>query len=96
MSEIDNQYQTCEACGVSAEMGFVIKAGDDVATVTVMAENEAQAKVELDKYLQLATEVNSRFKAESAAYTDGKQETRIQFECSAEKLIFELRSRSIV
>ncbi len=95
MSELDTQYQTCEACGVSAEMGFIIKENDDVATVTVLAADAESANVELNKYLMLAKEVNANFKHESSAFNDGKQETRVQFECSAEKLIFELRSRSV-
>ncbi|MCW8330149.1 YfcZ/YiiS family protein [Photobacterium sp. SDRW27] len=97
MSNEELDYQTCEACGVSAEMGFIIKEGDDVAQVHIYANGKAALEAELNNYLALAKEVNANFKYEASSLTDDSQEltARIQFECSAEKLIFELKSRSI-
>ncbi|OAN11272.1 hypothetical protein A3K86_20160 [Photobacterium jeanii] len=96
--DLDLEYQACEACGVSAEMGFVIKENDDVAEVKVFANGKTALEAELNNYLALAKEVNDSFKYETTELKDDSQEltARIQFECSAEKLIFELRSRSIV
>jgi len=97
MSNEELDYQTCEACGVSAEMGFIIKEGDDVAEVHIFANGKAALEAELNNYLALAKEVNANFKHEVSPLTDDSQAltARIQFECSAEKLIFELKSRSI-
>nr|WP_086939980.1 DUF406 family protein [Thaumasiovibrio occultus] len=95
MSDQTTQYEACEACGVSAEMGFVIKEGDDVASVTITAPDQTAAQGELEKYLELAKEVNAAFTYQAADFAEGKLEVLVKFECSAEKLIFELRSRSI-
>ncbi|WP_299022046.1 YfcZ/YiiS family protein [uncultured Photobacterium sp.] len=97
MSNEDQNYQTCEACGVSAEMGFIIKEGDDVAEVQIFANGKDALTAELNNYLALAKEVNKNFKHEVTPLEENSQEltARIQFECSAEKLIFELKSRSL-
>ncbi|HIF9214141.1 TPA: YfcZ/YiiS family protein [Photobacterium damselae] len=97
MTQDVQEYQTCEACGVSAEMGFIIKENDDVADVTIFANGKAALEAELANYLALAKEVNENFKFEVSPVEENSTEltARIQFECSAEKLIFELRSRSI-
>lgn len=97
MSNEDLEYQACEACGVSAEMGFIIKEGDDVAEVQIYANGKDALETELENYLALANEVNANYKHEVTPLTEDSQElvARIQFECSAEKLIFELKSRSI-
>lgn len=97
MSNQDLEHQACEACGVSAEMGFIIKENDDVAEVQIFANGKTALLAELNNYLALAKEVNANFKHETNEITEDSQEltARIEFECSAEKLIFELRSRSI-
>lgn len=97
MSNEDLQYETCEACGVSAEMGFIIKEGDEVAEVKVFANGKDALQAELNNYLALAKEVNENFKHEVSPIDDNSQEltARVQFECSAEKMIFELKSRSL-
>ncbi|MGF1682228.1 YfcZ/YiiS family protein [Photobacterium makurazakiensis] len=95
--ELDLEYQACEACGVSAEMGFMINEGDDVAEVTIFAGDKAALEAELANYLALAKEVCANYKHDVSPLTDESTEltARIQFECSAEKLIFELKSRSL-
>ncbi|MGF1689213.1 YfcZ/YiiS family protein [Photobacterium japonica] len=94
----EQEFQPCEACGVSAEMGFIIKEGDDVAEVQVFANNKAALEGELANYLALAKEVNANFKYDVTPLTDDSTEltARIQFECSAEKLIYELKTRSLI
>lgn len=98
MTNETQEYQTCEACGVSAEMGFIIKEGDDVAEVKIFGGNKAALESELDKYLALAKEVNANFKHEVSPLSEESTEltARIQFECSAEKLIYELKTRSLM
>ncbi|EAR57343.1 hypothetical protein SKA34_06285 [Photobacterium sp. SKA34] len=91
------EYQVCDACGVSAEMGFIIKENDDTADVKVFANGKDALEIELSNYLALAKEVNANYKVETTPVNADSTEltARIQFECSAEKLIFELRSRSL-
>ncbi len=90
--------EVCEACGCSAEMGFFIKEGDEVAEVTIYANDKDQLQGELDKYVALAKEVCAAVEFESAPIEEGTTEVnaRFQFEVSAEKLIFELKSRSLM
>lgn len=97
MTTETQENQPCEACGCSAEMGFMITEGDDVAEVSVYAENKAQLEAELGEYLALAKTVNAEVKYEAQEISDTATElhARFQFECSAEKLIFELKSRSL-
>ncbi|UTV30334.1 DUF406 family protein [Photobacterium atrarenae] len=97
MANEELDYQTCEACGVSAEMGFIIKEGDDVAEVQITGQGKAVLEAELQRYLALAAEVNANFKYEASQIDENSQtlQARLQFECSAEKLIFELKSRSL-
>ncbi|CEO41303.1 DUF406 domain-containing protein [Photobacterium kishitanii] len=91
------EYQPCDACGVSAEMGFMIKENDDIADVHVFANGKAALELELANYLTLAKQVNANIKVETTPVDETSTEltARIQFECSAEKLIFELKSRSL-
>ena len=79
-------------------MGFIIKEGDDVAEVKIFGGNKAALEAELANYLALAKEVNGNFKHEVSPLADDSTEltARIQFECSAEKLIFELKTRSLI
>ncbi|SKC30762.1 DUF406 family protein [Photobacterium piscicola] len=97
MTTEKEEYQPCDACGVSAEMGFMIKEHDDVADVHVFANGKKALELELANYLTLAKQVNANFKVETTPVDETSTEltARIQFECSAEKLIFELKSRSL-
>ncbi|KXF82968.1 DUF406 family protein [Enterovibrio coralii] len=92
------EYQVCDACGVTAEMGFVISEGDDVAEVSIFASDKDAAIAEFKNYLALAKEVNENVLHdlnECADVSFDPLTVRLKFECSAEKLIFELRSRSL-
>lgn len=97
MSQQD-EYQVCDACGVTAEMGFMINEGDDVADVTIFAASKEAAMIEFQRYLSLAKEVNVNVihnLNENAELDLNPLVIKFKFECSAEKLIFELKSRSI-
>ena len=96
--QVSNQEDDfCETCGCSAEMGFIIKEGDDVAEVSLFGEEKAQMEAEFGKYIALAKEVNSSVEYEVTPMADDAKElhARFKFEVSAEKLIFELKTRSL-
>lgn len=97
MSIDNNVEEVCEACGCAGEMGFIIKEGDDVAEVSIFASSKAQIEAEFNKYVALAKEVCENVEFEASELTDDSTElkARFKFEVSAEKLIFELKSRSI-
>ncbi|WP_415721914.1 YfcZ/YiiS family protein [Photobacterium ganghwense] len=97
MTNESQEYQTCEACGVSAEMGFIIKEGDEVAEVHIFGGDKPALEAELANYVSLAKTVNANVKHEVNELSEDSTEltARFQFECSAEKLIFELKTRSL-
>ncbi len=92
------EYQVCDACGVTAEMGYVISEGDDVAEVQIFAQSNEEASKEFERYLSLAKTVNPNVMhdfGQAEEVFDSQVMVKLKFECSAEKLIFELKSRSI-
>lgn len=91
------ENQVCEACGCAGEMGFIIKEGDDVADVTIFAETKAALEAEFAKYIELATQVCADVEYNVSELTEESKEltARFKFEVSAEKLIFELKTRSL-
>ncbi|QIA63012.1 DUF406 family protein [Vibrio astriarenae] len=97
MNTKEVEPQVCEACGCAGEMGFIIKEGDDVAEVSIFGQSQEALEAELAKYVSLAKEVNAAVKYEATEIETETTEitARFQFEVSAEKLIFELKSRSI-
>ncbi|MDR9828767.1 DUF406 family protein [Vibrio sp. FNV 38] len=97
MNSKEVEPQVCEACGCAGEMGFIIKEGDDVAEVSIVAPTKVALEEELAKYVTMAKEVNAAVQFECSDIDDSSTEitARFQFEVSAEKLIFELKSRSL-
>ncbi|MEH0664615.1 YfcZ/YiiS family protein [Vibrio scophthalmi] len=97
MTMSTEQEQVCEACGCAGEMGFIIKEGDDVAQVTIFAENKTLLEAELAKYLELAKQVSENMEYQVSPIADDAKEltAHFKFEVSAEKLIFELKTRSL-
>ncbi len=96
MSNESEVYETCAACGALAEIGFIIKEGDDVADVNIEAANAEACKIEWQNYLDLAKTVSDKVEFEiSPQSNDTELHARLRFDCSAEKLIFELKSRSL-
>lgn len=87
----------CDACGYSAEVGFIIKEGDHVAEVSLFANNKAQLEDEFAKYVALAKEVYSDVNIEIEPMNDDSKElhARLAFSCSAEKLIYDLKTRTL-
>ncbi|ASI94726.1 MULTISPECIES: YfcZ/YiiS family protein [Vibrio] len=91
------ENQVCEACGCAGEIGFIIKEGDDVADVTIFAESKAALEAEFAKYLELAKAVCADVEYNTSELTEESKElkARFKFDVSAEKLIFELKTRSL-
>lgn len=87
----------CEACGCAGEIGFVIKEGDDVSEVQIRAESKQQLEAELNKYVTLSKQVcaNSNHEVTHAEDDELSLTARFQFEVSAEKIIFEMKARSL-
>jgi len=95
INKTDNKV--CEACGCAGEIGFVIKEGDEVSEVQISAENEQQLESELNKYVTLSKQVCASSSHEVSHPSDDKLSlvARFQFEVSAEKIIFEMKARSL-
>lgn len=97
MSNTYEEPTVCDACGVAGEMGFIIKEGDDVAEVQLFGESQAQLQAEIQKYIDLAKSVSEKVEFEVSELGEESKEltARFKFEVSAEKLIFELKTRSL-
>ncbi len=91
------ENDVCEACGCAGEIGFMIKEGDEIADVSIHATSKKLLETELAKYVELAKSVCANVTFESTPITEESTqlEARFKFEVSAEKLIFELKSRSL-
>lgn len=97
MSKLIKEPEVCEACGVAGEMGFIINEGDEVSEVSLFAASKEAVEAEFTKYLELAKTVNAAVEHE-VEITEKEQfelHAKLKFEVSAEKLIFDLKSRSI-
>ena len=98
MSVQEQVQETCEACGCVAEIGSIINEGDDLITLTVEAADAGSAEARLDKFVELARAIYSDVVVakEMQTTTDGVVlNCSLTFSCTAEKIIFEMRSRAI-
>ena len=98
MSVQEQVQETCEACGCVAEIGSIINEGDDQVTLTVEAADAASAEARLEKFVELARSIYSDVVVakEIQTTTDGVVlNCSLTFSCTAEKIIFEMRSRAI-
>lgn len=98
MSVEEKVQETCDACGCYAEIGTIIGEGDDVLDLEVSAASEADARAKLAEYRALAAQVSSESRIQEQleqAEQGVILKARIQFSCTAEKLIFEMRARSL-
>ena len=90
--------ETCDSCGCFAEIGTIIGEGDDVMELVIEAAAEADARATPAAYEALAQQVTAEAVIDSEL-TQGADgvilKARLQFTCTAEKLIFEMRARSI-
>ncbi|NOH71220.1 DUF406 family protein [Vibrio pectenicida] len=97
MNTKQESTEVCEACGCAGEMGFIIKEGDDIAEVTIHAENKTMLETELEKYIGLAYQVSKDVQYHVTTLTENSTQlnAKFKFSVSAEKLIFELKARSL-
>ena len=90
--------ETCDSCGCFAEIGTIIGEGDDVMELVIEAAEETDARAKLAAYEALARQVTAEAKS-SSELSQGAHgvilKARLQFTCTAEKLIFEMRARSL-
>ncbi len=98
MSVEEHVQETCEACGCAAEIGTVISEGDDSLNFTIESDDMASAEARLAKYEALARDIYPEVTvAKQVSEASGRftLAVALQFSCTAEKLIFEMRSRAI-
>ena len=57
INNLNAENELCEACGVTAEVGFIIAEGDEVAEVSVFGDSKQNIQAEFEKYLTLAKQV---------------------------------------
>ena len=90
-------------CNGTAALDAAVEAlgigeGDEVMELAIEAATEADARAKLAAYEALAKQVTAEAQV-SSELTQGANgvilKARLQFTCTAEKLIFELRARSI-
>lgn len=94
-----DELEVCDACGVTAEFGYMITEGDDIAEVTIFSGDRETAIREFQAYALLANEINTNFTHDlnlESEFEFTPLKIRFKFDCSAEKIIFELRSRSLL
>lgn len=88
-----DQYVECTECGATAEIGTVIHADDNVISGVIALGDATANKALYDRYLALAKDVYDQVECE---LTEGDQlKYKFTFSCTAEKMIFEMRVRSI-
>jgi uncharacterized protein YfcZ (UPF0381/DUF406 family) len=97
MTEQYQDAELCEACGCAAEVGFMIKEGDEVSQISLYSDSAAQLKAEFEKYIELAKSINANVKFDTSEIEESSKElhANFQFEVTAEKLIFDLKSRTL-
>ena len=98
MSVQEQVQETCEACGCVAEIGTIINEGDDTVKLSVEAENEASALAHLEQFTALAREICDEVAVahETQTVAGGVQvNASLTFSCTAEKIIFDMRSPAI-
>nr|WP_050717834.1 YfcZ/YiiS family protein [Aeromonas tecta] len=98
MSVKEIVQETCDSCGSMAEIGTIIGEGDELMELVIEAATEADARAKLAAYEALAKQVTAEanVSSELSQGPDGViLKARLQFTCTAEKLIFELRARSL-
>lgn len=98
MSVKEQVQDSCDSCGSMAEIGTIIGEGDELMELVIEAATEADARAKLAAYEALARQVTAEAEC-SSELSQGANgvilKVRLQFTCTAEKLIFEMRARSL-
>lgn len=93
MSEDQNTNDVCEACGTIVELGSVIAEDDNVLVLPFAGESKEAVAQLAQKYIDAA---QARFPevvvaTEESSNGEGEQiSLTLTFDCTAEKLIFEM------
>ncbi len=91
-----DQYVECTECGATAEIGTVIKTGDDVYQGTIDTDNKTKTKDIYNKCLDLAKSISDELEFNFSSENDEKTiRYTFKFTCTVEKMIYEMRVRSI-
>ena len=91
-----DNYVECTECGAAAEIGTVIRAGDDVYSGTITSDEPLSTESMYKKCQALAEDICSDVKAEFSDEDSGKvRKYTFAFTCTAEKMIFEMRLRNL-
>lgn len=93
MSQDQNTNDICEACGTFVELGSVIAEDDTILVLPFSGVDKESVEQLAQKYIDAAVarfaSVECNKKTETTA-TGATCELALQFECTAEKLIFEM------
>ena len=98
MTTVDHMEDVSEACGCVAEVGTIIRDGDDIVMIPVEGDDEADARARQARYVDVAKQACPEVLVSSELQTvEGGVvlNTTLQFTCTAEKMIFEMRARSV-
>ncbi|MFT5557867.1 MAG: hypothetical protein ACJAYB_001171 [Psychromonas sp.] len=93
MSQDKNANDVCEACGSFVELGSVISDDDTVLVLPFIGKDSAAVKALAQKYIDAAkTRFDSVVVTEQETTADDGVSLRVtfDFDCTAEKLIFEM------
>ena len=98
MSVTTEETEVCEACGTIVELGSVISENDTLLVLPFNGPNKASVEALAEKYIKAA---KNRFETVEVSVdfteVDGGVESKVslQFDCTAEKLIFEMGMSAI-
>lgn len=98
MSQDQNVDEVCEACGSFVELGSVISEDDTLLVLPFSGESKEAVKQLAQKYIDAAkarfatVNVNTQENSDQDGY---HIELSLTFECTAEKLIFEMNLSAI-
>ena len=92
------EADVCEACGTIVELGSVISENDTLLVLPFNGPNKASVEALAEKYIKAA---KNRFETVEVSVTfeevNNTVESKVvlQFDCTAEKLIFEMGMSAI-
>ena len=94
---MNKENEICETCcSMAGEIGFVIKQGDEVSDITISGDVYEEMKARLQEYIIIAQDINKNVILEEVFNgKTNKLSARLFFEASAEKIIFELKTRHL-
>lgn len=98
MTVKEQVQEACESCGSYAEVGTIIGEGDETVLVPIEGDDEADARTRLARYEAVAREVCPELKVATELETQTQGvvlNAWFEFTCTAERLIFEMRARTL-